>query len=75
LQAYRISSEKTFLAAAFRVEKALMCSTRRNGALDNCQGDTCGIGYYSLVFSIMPFAQGLALKLSKELNQYTDENA
>ncbi|MDO4738522.1 MAG: hypothetical protein Q4A50_07865 [Bacteroidales bacterium] len=75
LQAYRISSEKTFLAAAFRVEKALMCSTRRNGVLDNCQGDTYGIGYYSHVFSIMPFAQGLALKLSKELNQYTDENA
>lgn len=73
--AYRIVKDEKFLDAALRVEKALMKSTRRNGALDNCQGDTYGIGYYSQIFSIMPFAQGLALKLSKELDQYTDENA
>ena len=73
--AYRIVKDEKFLDAALRVEKALMKSTRRNGALDNCQGDTYGIGYYSHIFSIMPFAQGLALKLSKELDQYTDENA
>ena len=40
--------------------------TRRNGVIDYCQGDTYGIGYYSKLFSVMPFAQGLALKLSKE---------
>ena len=75
LSAYRIAYEKQYLSAAFHVEKALMKVTRRNGAIDYCQGDTYGIGYYSQIFSIMPFAQGLALKLSKELNQYTDENA
>lgn len=75
VSAYQITHDKRFLESAFRVENALMKVTRRNGALDNCQGDTYGIGYYSQIFSVMPFAQGLTLKLSKELDQYTDENA
>lgn len=75
LSAYRLSGDKRFFIAALNVEKALMKSTRRNGALDNCQGDTYGIGYYSRVFSIMPFAQGLALRFSKELDKYINENA
>lgn len=75
VSAYRITQDRDFLKAAFRVERALMKSTRRNGALDYCQGDTYGIGYYSQIFSLMPFAQGLALKLSKELDIYIHENA
>jgi len=70
VNAYRISSDLRFLDAAFRTEARLMKSTRRTGAIDFCQGDTKGIGYYSTTFSIMPFAQGIALKLSKELNTY-----
>ncbi|MBD9270031.1 MAG: hypothetical protein EGQ81_02910, partial [Akkermansia sp.] len=42
---------------------------RRNGALDMCQGDTKGIGMYSDVWGLMPFAQGMALRLSVELNR------
>lgn len=68
LAAYRISGEERFLKAAFRAEKALMGVTRRNGVLDMCQGDTKGIGMYSDVWSLMPFAQGMALRLSVELN-------
>lgn len=70
LNAYRITSDYRFLESAFLAEKRLMACTRRNGELDCCQGDTKGIGYYSITYSIMPFAQGIALKLSKELNAY-----
>ncbi|WP_302013837.1 glycoside hydrolase family 88 protein [uncultured Akkermansia sp.] len=69
LTAFRISGEKRFLDAAFRVEKALMGVTRRSGVLDMCQGDTKGIGMYSDVWNLMPFAQGMALRLSVELNR------
>ena len=70
LSAYRISNEQTFLHAARQTEKALMNATRRNGAVDYCQGDTYGIGYYSQIFSVMPFVQGLALRLSKKLDTF-----
>lgn len=69
LTAFRISGENRFLEAAFRAEKALMGVTRRNGVLDMCQGDTKGIGMYSDVWNLMPFAQGMALRLSVELNR------
>lgn len=68
LCAYEQSKDATFLDAARQTEKALMKATRRNGAVDYCQGDTYGIGYYSRIFSVMPFVQGLALKLSKQLD-------
>ena len=38
--------------------------------VDYAQGDTKGIGFYSRTFSIMPFAQGMTLYLSKKINQY-----
>ena len=76
LSAYRISGNMIFLGAAQKAEKALMNVTRRNGAIDYCQGDTYGIGYYSQIFSVMPFAQGLALMLSKQLDSFCgDEKA
>lgn len=76
LTAYKFSNEVKFLDAAKRAEKALMMATRRDGALDYCQGDTYGIGYYSHIFSIMPFAQGLLVRLTKQLDSLIvkDEN-
>ena len=74
LQAFQITQTQTFLIAAQKAETALMAATRRNGVLDYCQGDTYSVGYYSQVFSVMPFAQGLALKLSKELDVLSDNN-
>ena len=68
LKTYELTQESQYLNAAQKVEKFLMSSTRRNGALDNCQGDTYGIGYYSMIFSVMPFAQGLAILLAKKLD-------
>ena len=70
ISAYQFTHDKIFIESAYKVEKSLMKVTRRGGAVDYCQGDTYGIGYYSQIFSIMPFAQGLALKLSKELDKY-----
>ncbi len=68
IQAYRISSDKRYLQAAKGAEKALMRMTRRDGTLDCAQGDTLGIGSYSRRFDRMPFAQGMALRLSRSLD-------
>ena len=73
LSAYEQSKDATFLNAARQTEKALMKATRRNGAVDYCQGDTYGIGYYSQIFSVMPFVQGLTLMLSKQLDSICGE--
>lgn len=40
----------------------LMKKTRITGAIDECQGDTKGIGVFALTYDIMPFAQGMALR-------------
>ncbi|MGN0171105.1 MAG: glycoside hydrolase family 88 protein [Lachnospiraceae bacterium] len=40
----------------------LMLATMRDGAIDQCQGDTHGIGIFSQNFDVMPFVQGLVLR-------------
>lgn len=40
----------------------LMVVTLQDGAIDQCQGDTHGIGIFSQSFDVMPFVQGLALR-------------
>lgn len=70
IKAYELSQRKEYLQAAQKAEQALMKATRRNGAIDYAQGDTKGIGFYSRQFSIMPFAQGMTLYLSKQLDKY-----
>ena len=69
LKAFEITQNTEFIAAALKVEKYLMSITRRDGALDFCQGDTYGIGYYSKIYSIMPFAQGFSILFTQELNK------
>ena len=39
-----------------------MSVTRRDGAIDFSQGDTKDIGVYSMLFDVLPFTQGLALR-------------
>ena len=39
--------------------------TRITGAIDWCQGDTKGIGVFSQTYTVMPFAQGMALRAMK----------
>lgn len=40
----------------------LLKRTRLTGAIDDCQGDTKGIGIFAQTYDIMPFAQGMALR-------------
>ncbi|MPN08619.1 hypothetical protein SDC9_155904 [bioreactor metagenome] len=42
--------------------------TRRDGALDYCQGDTVDFGIFSQRLDVMPFAQGMALRAFKIYN-------
>lgn len=70
VKAYGLTENIEYFVCAKRVEASLMSATRRDGSLDYCQADTQGTGFYSHVFSTMPFAQGMALLLSKELNAY-----
>lgn len=70
VKAFIITSNVEYLDCAKRIESFLMRATRRDGALDYCQADTQGTGFYSHVFSIMPFAQGISLLLSKEIDKY-----
>jgi unsaturated rhamnogalacturonyl hydrolase len=71
-EAHRITGEKRFLLSARAAERRLMQATRRTGEIDWCQGDTPGPGQYSRRMGIMPFAQGMALALSKELNGHEE---
>ncbi len=70
IKAFELSGKNEYLDAAKKIEHSLMRATRRNGAIDYAQGDTKGIGFYSRHFSTMPFAQGMTLYFSKELNKY-----
>jgi unsaturated rhamnogalacturonyl hydrolase len=45
----------------------LMSVTRRNGAVDFSQGDTKDIGVYSMLFNILPFTQGLCIRMMNSL--------
>lgn len=40
----------------------LLTKTRITGAIDECQGDTKGIGVFAQTYDVMPFAQGMALR-------------
>ena len=68
LKAYEISKKDVYLDSAKRIEKYIMSVTRKDGGIDYCQGDAKGIGRYSNLYDIMPFAQGIALRFSKELH-------
>ena len=48
--------------ASNKAIKYLMTVTKRDGAIEFSQGDTKDIGVYSMLFDIMPFTQGLALR-------------
>lgn len=50
--------------------KYLMSVTKKNGEIDFSQGDTKDIGVYSILFDILPFAQGFALRaINKKSNK------
>lgn len=72
VEAHAITGRHEYLESARSAIGQLMKLTRRDGALDMCQGDTKGIGNYSTRYGVMPFAQGMALLLTK---RYKDAHA
>ena len=57
-----VFDDERYAAVSQRCLNKLMRVTMRNGAVDQCQGDTHGIGIFSQNFDIMPFVQGLVLR-------------
>lgn len=70
VKAYELSRDKKYLDVAFRIEHSLMKHTKRMGVVDMGQGDTKGIGCYSIFYGELPFAQGMTLCFTKRLNKY-----
>lgn len=57
-----LMEQKEYQSVADRCLCKLMKKTRITGAIDECQGDTKGIGVFAQTYDIMPFAQGMALR-------------
>lgn len=66
---HSITNDVQYLNAAKACIISLMKVTRRNGAIDFCQGDTKGIGVYATTFDVMPFVQGLTIRLFESIKQ------
>lgn len=64
-RAAQILEKAEYAAVADKCIARLMKVTMRNGAVDQCQGDTHGIGIFSQVYDVMPFVQGLVLRAIK----------
>lgn len=57
-----IFAENRYKDVAEKSISKLMSMTMRSGAVDGCQGDTHGLGMFSQVYDVMPFAQGSLLR-------------
>lgn len=62
---FEIFAKLEYLQSLEKSLEKLQSFTRRNGALDYCQGDTIETGIFSQRLDIMPFAQGLLLRAVK----------
>lgn len=61
-------------AAAEKAIHYLMTVTRRDGAIDFSQGDTKDIGVYSMLFDILPFAQGFSIRTAHVYLAFLDRS-
>lgn len=59
---YELTQDRKYLTSMEKSLTKLKAYTRRNGALDYCQGDTVDVGIFSQRMDIMPFAQGMLLR-------------
>ena len=64
-----ILNDSTYATVSDRCLSALLKRTRITGAIDECQGDTKGIGIFAQTYDIMPFAQGMALRAIHALSR------
>ena len=65
---YTQTRDETYLRSAEKAAQFLYSATRKNGEVDWAQGDTKGIGFYSVRMTSAPAAQGFALLLTGELD-------
>lgn len=56
-----IFNDTKYLRISNKAIDKIKTVTMKNGAVDQCQGDTHGIGIFSQDFNIMPFTQGILL--------------
>ena len=73
-QCGRLFQSKKYLEISTLCLSKLMSVTRRNGAIDYCQGDTKEIGIFSQSFDLMPFAQGFATRAILSLRNTHSED-
>ena len=59
---FDLLEQEAYRTAADRCLSKLLKKTRITGAIDECQGDTKGIGIFAQTYDVMPFAQGMALR-------------
>ncbi len=64
---YGRTGDAQYKQAAENARCALLSATRRNGEVDYAQGDTKGVGFYSVRLTAAPAALGFALLLTEEL--------
>lgn len=64
-ECYFIFRDEKYLNVSKLALNKIRSVTMKNGAVDQCQGDTHGIGIFSQVFDVMPFVQGILLKTIK----------
>ena len=67
-RAGKILGNYDYILCADKCLKKLVSYTMKSGEIDASQGDTHGIGNFSTFYDIMPFTQGMALRLYKQLN-------
>lgn len=60
---YDFTKNKQYKIVADKALEKLMSSTRKDGAIENCEGACHGIGKYSVKYGISPFVQGMVLDM------------
>lgn len=69
-ETFCITKDLKYKEATYKTITALMSVTKRNGAIDLCQGDTKGAGFYSTHLGVMPFVQGLGILLANRYDTH-----
>lgn len=59
---YMLFGREKYWAVSAGCLGKLLKKSRITGAIDECQGDTKGIGVFAQTYDIMPFAQGMAMR-------------
>lgn len=68
-----ILEDSSYKDISQRCFSILLKKTRITGAIDDCQGDTKGIGIFAQTYDVMPFAQGMALRAICEVSKNSKE--